>query len=88
MQQFTCLNGECISLEERWDAKMDCSDSSDEDFANQIAFDIKKYRHFHVPRNPHGNGPLVIDVKFDIHKIVEINEPKVSTRLTLAIAKY
>ena len=78
MEQFTCLNGECISLEQRWDAKMDCSDSSDEDIGNQINFDAKKYRKFHVPRNPEGIGPLKIDVRFDISKIVEINEPKVS----------
>ena len=74
MEQFTCLNGECISLDQRWDARMDCSDSSDEDIGYQINFDVKKYRKYHVPKNPEKIGPLKIDVSFDIRKIVEINE--------------
>ena len=86
MEQFTCLNGECISLDQRWDAKMDCSDSSDEDIGNQITFDVNKYRKYHVPGNPEGTGPLQLGVYFEIHKIVEMNEPKVS-KVYLLLAK-
>ena len=41
--------------------------------------DEKRYRQADAPLNPVGFGkPLMIEVKFDVRKIVEVNEPKVN----------
>ena len=41
--------------------------------------DEKRYRQADAPLNPVGfSQPLMIEVKFDVRKIVEVNEPKVN----------
>ena len=58
---------------------MDCADLSDEYMCNLIDLDARRYRQADAPSNLAGSGgPLVIEVKFDVRKIVEVNEPKVN----------
>ena len=58
---------------------MDCNDRSDEHNCTQIRLEKDKYIKEYAPSNPSGSGKLKIGVTFDVTKIVEINEPKVST---------
>ena len=58
---------------------MDCNDRSDEHDCTQIRLDKDKYIKEYAPGNPSGSGKLEIGVSFDVTKIVEINEPEVST---------
>ena len=76
--QFTCWNGDCISLESRCDDKADCLDRSDEHSCQQIIFDKNIYRKTYVPRNLSMNDhPITIKVGFDVIDIVDINEAEV-----------
>ena len=77
LKQFTCWNGDCISLEKRCDLRTDCDDRSDEYQCQQIRFNQDVYRKTFVPSNPWDEGPLKIEVSFDVLDIVEIKEAQV-----------
>ena len=81
MKQFTCWNGDCLSLEKRCDERSDCNDRSDEFNCQQIRFEKDVYRKTHVPKNPRDERPLEVEVSFDVIDIVEINEAKVSHKI-------
>ena len=76
-KEFTCSNGDCISLEKRCNERTDCNDRSDEYNCQQIKIDKHSYRKTYVPINPTEEGPLKIVVGFDVIDIVEINEAEV-----------
>ena len=76
-KEFTCANGDCISLEKRCNERTDCNDESDEYHCQQIIIDKNSYRKTYVPRNPTKEGPLKIEVGFDVIDIVKIDEPGV-----------
>ena len=78
-KQFTCWSGDCIKSYQRCNRVMDCNDRSDEHNCTQIRLDKDKYIKEYTPGNPSGSGKLEIGVSFDVTKIVEINEPEVST---------
>ena len=77
MMQFTCWNGDCISLVNRCNARDDCTDGSDEHKCTLVTMDEEKYRKVFVPKNPSIDSKLNVVVGFDVIDIVEINEPKV-----------
>ena len=84
-KEFTCANGDCISLEKRCNERTDCNDESDEYHCQQIIIDKNSYRKTYVPRNPTKEGPLKIEVGFDVIDIVEINEAEVQCNYFLFV---
>ena len=83
--QFTCWNGDCISLNQRCDERAHCPDSSDEHSCRLVTFDKDVYRKTYVPRNPSEEGPLKIEVGFDVIDIVEINEAEVHIMISMKL---
>ena len=64
-------------METRCDERSDCNDKSDEIGCQQIRFEKDSYRKTDVPKNPKEEGPLEIEVSFDVIDIVEVNEAEV-----------
>ena len=72
-QNFTCWNGDCISLDKRCDETKDCKDGSDENECTYIKVNTDQYRKEFKPQD---QMKLEVKVGFDVLDIVEISEPK------------
>ena len=76
-KQFTCWNGECISIDEKCNQEFNCEDGSDEQECDLIKLDSEKYRKEFVPRKHSSKEKLKVKVGFDVFDIVEVNQIKV-----------
>ena len=75
--EFTCADGNCVSMDHRCDRIVDCPDSSDERDCWITQLDRTTYVKEYPPITVDGNRTLLkmpINVSLDILKILEINE--------------
>ena len=78
--QFTCWDGECISLEKRCDKKIDCKYGYDERICELVRVNEDQYRKTNAPKNQtKSNEKLDIGVWYTIMDVTNVNEPEVST---------
>ena len=79
--QFTCWNGECVSIDKRCDGKIDCCGCShegeDEKECKIFQTDKKMYKKDLVPVNHPTEQKLKVDIHVHLFKIQEINQAKV-----------
>ena len=60
------------------DGKKDCKNGRDEYACRFITIEQNKYRMTEAPKNPESDGPLKVEVGFDVHDIDRVHETKVS----------
>ena len=77
--QFTCWNGECVSIDKRCDGKIDCCghEGEDEKECKIFKIDKKMYKKDLVPVNHPTEQKLKVDIHVHLFKIQEINQAKV-----------
>ena len=87
--QFTCWNGECISIDKRCDGKIDCCGCSregqDEKECKIFQTDKKMYKNDLVPVNHPTKDKLKVDIHVHLFKIQEINQAKVISNWKMLI---
>ena len=84
-KQFTCWNGECISIDKKCNQEFNCEDGSDEQECDLIKLDSEKYRKEFVPRKHSSTEKLKVKVGFDVFDIVEVNQIKVRLFMDLIL---
>ena len=77
MTQFTCWNGECISIDKRCDGKIDCCGHEG---CKIFQIDKKMYKKDLVPISSQTQKKLKLKVVVYLYKIQEINQAKVMIR--------
>ena len=79
--QFTCWDGECISIDKRCDGKIDCCGCShegeDEKECKIFQTDKKMYKKDLVPLSSKTQKKLKVEVAVYLNKIQEIKQAKV-----------
>ena len=80
--QFTCWNGECLSIDKRCDGKIDCygHEGEDEKECKIFKIDKKMYKKDLVPLSSKTQKKLKVEVAVYLNKIQEINQAKVMIR--------
>ena len=71
--EFTCKDGTCISMNDRCDGKMDCSEGLDEDQCEAITT-FGGYNVHLVPPPLYGQAKFTINISIIIDNIISINE--------------
>lgn len=75
--QFTCFDGNCVSMDHRCDRIVDCPDSSDEKGCLITRIDRTTYIREYPPITVDKNRTLIkipVNISLDILKIMDINE--------------
>ena len=71
--EFTCVDGHCISMEKRCNRKEDCKDSSDERDCNIIKA-FEGYNKMFLPIPAENQDKFTLNISLTIRNIVEIDE--------------
>ena len=72
-EEFTCLSGNCISMDLRCNGRVNCHDGSDEANCEKIMFPTG-YNPFITPPPEEGKDLLVVNISVIIEDIVSIDE--------------
>ena len=72
-EEFTCLSGNCISMDLRCNGRVNCHDGSDEANCEKIMFPTG-YNRFITPPPEEGKDLLVVNISVIIEDIVSIDE--------------
>ena len=75
--QFTCWNGQCISIGTKCDEERNCDDGSDEYQCFHTKIDKQQYKKELVPKNPESNQKLNVTVTFIVYDIPEIDQANI-----------
>ena len=70
--EFTCSDATCVSMAVRCDGRTDCQDGTDEADCKVFVTSLG-YNKYLVPPTD-DNGKLKINISFDLHEIIEVNE--------------
>ena len=73
MEEFTCFDGSCVSLDERCEGKTDCQDRSDEEDCKTLVT-FNGYNKLFAPPPLQNQSKLLIDISINIDKIIDIHE--------------
>ena len=80
---FTCNDGQCVSMEQRCDQIPDCRDKSDEENCNIVV--LEKSYNKNVPPITARNKKVNVSVSMDILKLVDIKEEDYSIEIQFSI---
>ena len=69
---FTCNDGQCVSMDQRCDQLPDCRDKSDEENCNILV--LEKSYNKNVPPIISKSGGVNVSITLDILKLVDIKE--------------
>ena len=79
---FTCNDGQCVSLDQRCDQRSDCRDESDERNCNILV--LKDGYNKRIPPIISG-GPVDVEVSIHLLKLVDIDEENYSIKIQFEI---
>ena len=80
---FTCNDGQCVSMDQRCDQLPDCRDKSDEENCNIVV--LEKSYNKNVPPIISQNEGANVSVSIDILKLVDIKEEDYSIEIQFSI---
>ena len=81
-RDFTCNDGQCVSMEQRCDQRSDCRDESDERNCNILV--LKDGYNKRIPPIISG-GPVDVEVSIHLLKLVDIDEENYSIKIQFEI---
>ena len=81
--QFTCNDGQCVSMKQRCDQIPDCRDKSDEENCNIVV--LEKSYNKNVPPVTVRNKKVNVSISLDILKLVDIKEEDYSIEIQFTI---
>ena len=79
---FTCNDGQCVSLDQRCNQLLDCRDKSDEENCNILVFE-KSYNKNVPPIN--SSDPVNVIISIDLFRLVHIDEEDYSIEIQFEI---
>ena len=85
--EFTCNDGQCVSMEQRCNQLPHCRDTSDEIGCDILNLKNSYNRNIHPIRSINGSKVAVdVNTSIDIFKLVDINEEDYSIEIQLQIS--
>ena len=85
-KQFTCNDGQCVSINQRCDQLTDCRDESDEHHCNILILKDGYNKNVVPVRSNHGEKEMVnVSISIDLLKLVDIKEKDYSIKIQFAI---
>ncbi|XP_023338843.1 uncharacterized protein LOC111709412 [Eurytemora carolleeae] len=72
--EFTCDNGNCVSMEKRCDLVSDCLDISDEKNCKIVVMDATKYLQDKPPEAAPGEKTVTVSVSVNVFEILKVDE--------------
>ena len=79
---FTCNDGQCVSMDQRCNQLLDCRDKSDEENCNILVFE-KSYNKNVPPIN--SSDPVNVTLSIDLFRLVDIDEEDYSIEIQFEI---
>ena len=85
-KQFTCDDGQCVSIEQRCDQLPDCRDQSDEQSCNILILKEGYNKNVVPVRSNQGKKEMVnVSISIDLLKLVDIKEKDYSIKIQFSI---
>ena len=84
--EFTCNDGNCLTMDKRCDGNQDCSDESDEKGCKLIKA-FEGYNKFRVPVPLGGQTKFILNFSVSIDKIINIDENNGNFKIKMTIIR-